>query len=50
MNILSSADKIASGPASNRLKQMGLVGFSFFFIKGLLWLLIPILAHSALFN
>ncbi len=31
------------------LKRMGLAGFAFFFIKGLLWLLIPWLAHSAIF-
>lgn len=29
--------------------RLGLAGFSFFFIKGMLWLLIPWLAHSALF-
>jgi len=42
--------KIVSSPSSPLLKRMGLAGFSFFFIKGMLWLLIPILAHSALFN
>ncbi len=31
------------------LKRMGLAGFAFFFLKGLLWLLIPWLAHSAIF-
>ena len=30
------------------LKRMGFVGFTFFFLKGMLWLLIPWLAHSAL--
>lgn len=30
------------------LKRMGLAGFAFFFLKGLLWLLIPWLAHSAI--
>jgi hypothetical protein len=42
--------KILLSPSSNMLKRMGLAGFSFFFIKGMLWVLIPILAHSALFN
>ena len=37
-------------PLASLLRRMGLVGFSFFLIKGLLWLLIPILAHLALFN
>jgi len=31
------------------LKRMGLAGFTFFFLKGLLWLLVPWLAHSAIF-
>ena len=31
------------------LKRMGLAGFLFFFLKGMLWLLIPWLAHSAMF-
>jgi len=31
------------------LKRMGLAGFAFFFIKGLLWLLVPWLAHLAIF-
>ncbi len=31
------------------LKRMGLAGFMFFFLKGMLWLLIPWLAHSAMF-
>jgi len=31
------------------LKRMGLAGFAFFFLKGMLWLLIPWLAHSAMF-
>ena len=42
--------KILLSPSSPMLRRMGLAGFSFFFIKGMLWLLIPILAHSALFN
>ena len=31
------------------LKRMGLAGFLFFFLKGMLWLLIPWIAHSAFF-
>lgn len=31
------------------LKRIGLAGFMFFFLKGLLWLLLPWLAHSAVF-
>ncbi len=42
--------KILLSPSSPMLKRMGLAGFSFFFIKGMLWVLIPILAHSAWFN
>jgi len=33
----------------NFLKRMGLAGFTFFLSKGLLWLLVPWLAHSAMF-
>ena len=39
-------------PSVNRghwLKRMGLAGFTFFLLKGLLWLLIPWLAHTAMF-
>jgi hypothetical protein len=31
------------------IKRLGLAGFLFFFLKGMLWLLIPWLAHSAMF-
>lgn len=31
------------------VKRMGVAGFTFFFLKGMLWLLIPWLAHSTLF-
>lgn len=31
------------------LKRMGLAGFAFFFLKGMLWLIIPWLAHTAVF-
>lgn len=30
------------------LRRMGIAGFLFFFLKGMLWLLIPWLAHSAI--
>jgi hypothetical protein len=36
--------------SGNWIKRMGTAGFAFFFIKGMLWLIIPALAHSALFN
>lgn len=43
----------ASSPQTTRrghfLHRMGLAGFAFFFLKGLLWLLLPWLAHSAIF-
>ena len=46
--------KIPSAEAQNVtdrswLKRMGLAGFMFFFLKGIMWLLIPWLAHSAMF-
>ena len=50
MSIKSEAMKIDSAPKAHWLRRLGLTGFSFFFIKGMLWLLIPLLAHSALFN
>ena len=50
MNLIHNAQKIAAGPTSKLLRRMGFAGFSFFFIKGMLWLLIPILAHSAMSN
>jgi hypothetical protein len=48
MNIQITGHKIASGPASPLLKRMGFAGFSFFFIKGMLWLLIPLIAQAAI--
>jgi hypothetical protein len=42
MNTPSSAN-------THWLKRMGIAGFAFFFLKGMLWLLIPWLAHSAMF-
>ena len=38
-----------SASGQHWLKRMGLAGFAFFFLKGLLWILIPWLAHSAMF-
>lgn len=32
------------------LRKLGLAGFTFFMVKGLLWILVPLAAHSALFN
>jgi hypothetical protein len=32
------------------MKRLGLVGFLFFLIKGLLWLIIPYLIAKGLFN
>jgi hypothetical protein len=37
-------------PRTHWIKRMGVAGFSFFMIKGLFWLLIPLLAHTTLFN
>ena len=42
------ADVSATG-STHWLKKMGLAGFMFFFLKGMLWLIIPWLAHSAMF-
>jgi len=39
-----------SGPNAPWMKRLGFLGFAFFFIKGMMWLLIPVLAHLALFN
>jgi hypothetical protein len=42
----------ANGVSNTRahwLRRMGIAGFLFFFLKGMLWLLIPWLAHSAIF-
>lgn len=45
------SSELKTHPAANlhRLKRMGLAGFAFFFLKGMLWLLIPWLAHSTMF-
>ena len=39
-----------AGRAAPLMRRLGFAGFAFFFIKGILWLLIPVLAHLALFN
>ena len=49
MIIRARAEKIQMDPDSRWLKRMGVVGFSFFFIKGMLWILIPLLAHMTIF-
>jgi len=49
MNINLSEARLPSSKGNHWLKRMGLAGFSFFFLKGLAWLLIPWLAHSTLF-
>jgi len=49
MYMMTKPSKIHSRPRAHFLKRMGLAGFAFFFLKGLLWLLVPWLAHSALF-
>lgn len=33
-----------------QVKKLGVAGFTFFLVKGLLWILIPLAAHSAWFN
>jgi hypothetical protein len=37
-----------SSTMTDWLKRMGFAGFTFFFLKGMLWLLVPWLAHSVL--
>ena len=51
MNMFMNTSQAKTQPAvsTHWLKRMGLAGFAFFFLKGLLWLLIPWLAHSAMF-
>ena len=46
-NLTKDEELSSAGPYW--LKRMGLAGFLFFFLKGMLWLLIPWLAHSAMF-
>jgi len=48
MNVKLIAQHIDSSPRAPWLRRLGLAGFSFFFIKGMLWLLIPLLAHLLL--
>jgi hypothetical protein len=40
---MSQESPAEGAPRQHWLKRMGVVGFWFFFIKGLLWLLIPLL-------
>jgi hypothetical protein len=59
---MNSADKITEKPLGcpvpqkqrlsfkQWMKRLGLVGFLFFLIKGLLWLIIPYLIAKGLFN
>lgn len=47
MNTIKAELPVSGG--RHWLRRFGLAGFSFFLIKGMLWLLIPWLAHSALF-
>ena len=49
MQMKTHIDLPGTSPQTHWLKRMGMAGFTFFFVKGLLWLLIPWLAHSALF-
>ena len=49
MYMNSDAASRASNRQAHWLRRMGIAGFLFFFLKGMLWLLIPWLAHSALF-
>ena len=47
---MKSSELSTNGTSSTHwLKRMGVAGFMFFFLKGMLWLLIPWLAHSAMF-
>jgi hypothetical protein len=50
IDMLVNAQESNVSPAghTNWLKRMGLAGFMFFFLKGMAWLIIPWLAHSAL--
>ena len=34
--------QVRTGPAGPWLKRLGLIGFAFFLIKGLLWLVLPV--------
>lgn len=49
MNMHLPEAQIPESRRDHWLKRMGVAGFAFFFIKGMLWLLIPWLAHSTLF-
>jgi len=49
MYLKSTELEVHNTTSPHWLKRMGLAGFLFFFIKGMLWLLLPWLAHSAMF-
>jgi hypothetical protein len=51
MNVRSKSSGPDARPTTGIrwLKRLGFAGFAFFLIKGLMWLLVPWLAHSALF-
>jgi hypothetical protein len=49
MYIPSIGSERVSSIRTRLLKRMGFAGFLFFFLKGMLWLLIPWMAHLAVF-
>ena len=49
MNVITTELEQHKANGPHWLKRMGMAGFLFFFLKGMLWLLIPWLAHSAIF-
>ena len=50
MRKLFAALKDKSAGGRPWLKRIGIVGFWFFFIKGLLWLILPLLVALGLFS
>lgn len=47
---MSTPSSVAPPPAQQRwLRRLGAAGFAFFLIKGLLWIVLPILAAMGLF-
>jgi hypothetical protein len=50
MIMRSTGAKNHAGRDTSWMRRLGFAGFAFFFIKGILWLLIPVLAHLALFK
>ena len=49
MYMNSNETNDVSNHQAHWLRRMGIAGFLFFFLKGMLWLLIPWLAHSTVF-